>query len=107
MALFDPSELKAWRYCIHTCVVLVNGQAITLDPMNVTGIEIHNDYYGKIFPIFKINLLLDEKDYYTILSNKTSIKIKLRIQKYSKKYQSRKKIIPQGSMISQEEIISY
>ena len=90
MALFDPSELKAWRYCVHTCVVMVNGQTITLDPMNVTGIEIHNDYYGNIFPIFKINFLLDEKDYYTILSNKTSVKIKLRIQKYSKKYQNGK-----------------
>ncbi len=91
MALFDSSKLQSWRYSIYSCIVLVNDEAIQLDKMCVTGIELVNDYFNNTFPIFKLNLILDSDTYYKILNNKTEVKIKLRLQKYYQLYGSNKK----------------
>lgn len=86
MALFNAEDLQAWRYCVQSCIFLINGEANTLDPLCITGMEIHNNYMKDTFPIFKVNFLLTDDIYYKVMANKTSLKIKLRIQKYAKKY---------------------
>lgn len=85
MPLFDSTQLCKWRYNVAECIVKIGDEALNLLPLNVVGIEIHNNYFANTFPIFKLNLLVDETDYYKINANKTTLKIKLRIQKYYKK----------------------
>lgn len=91
MALFNPADLKAWRYVVQSCTMLINGEAVTLESRCITGIEIHNNYLKDVFPIFKMNFMLDETLYYKVLDNKTKIKIKLRLQKYNKNYNGTEK----------------
>ena len=86
MSLFNPDKLQTWRYSVRSCIILINGEVISLSPMCITGIEIVNDYIKNTFPIFKVNFALEEDVYYKILNNKTDLKIKLRIQKYFKSY---------------------
>jgi len=86
MALFNPNDLKAWRYIVDSCIFLINGEAISLDQRCITGIEIHNNYMKDVFPIFKINFMLESSVYYKVLNNKTNLKLKLKIQKYNKNY---------------------
>jgi len=107
MALFKTKELRAWRYNVQQCVLLINGEAISLKPENISGIEIQNNYYTDTFPIFKVNFLLDEDVYYKILKNKTSLKIKLKIQKYNKKYkESDKKNYKNNKKSSRQEYLT-
>lgn len=87
--LYETKDLQAWRYCIGACHIIIGGSVKTLEPMCITGIEILNNYYENLFPIFKVNFLLDSDTYYSVLNKKTEVKIKLRIQKYYKKYDNK------------------
>lgn len=86
MKLFEPRELQKWRYIISSCIIIVNGEAITLEPMCVTGIEIMCDYFKSTFPIFKLNLMLETDVYFKLMQYKNNLSVTLNIQKYYKKY---------------------
>lgn len=80
--LFNPQELQEWRYCIGQCIFLINGEAIKLSELNVVAMEIFNDYANSIYSIFRMNFVLDDATYYKAIKNKTSLRMKLEIQKY-------------------------
>ena len=84
MALFKSSQLRKYKYCVSSCIIMYNGKAESLKPDNVTGMQIINDYIENTFPVFKLNLQIKRKLYYDILKNKNDVKVHLKIQKYYK-----------------------
>jgi len=88
MAFINSEDIKTWRYKVANCVIINGDSATVIEPRCVVSIDIVNDYILNTFPIFKINLVLTDSKYYSILKNKNSLKVKLEIQKYGK-YESR------------------
>ena len=66
-------------------MILIGSEVITLEPMNISGMKVINNYIGNVFPIFFLSLSVNESVYYKILANKNTLYIRLRIQKYYKK----------------------
>lgn len=80
--LFTIDQLRRYRYKIGQCVILAGGEAIALTPPNITGLMILDDYIQNVFPVFKLNLILDSSAFYKISKNKSTLKIHLTIYKY-------------------------
>lgn len=84
MAIFtsDDRFLK-WKYHVAEIYILIPEQEpIQLPNERLVSIGIHNDFENNIFPLFRIELVLEASRYYLILENKDTVKFKLRIQKY-------------------------
>ena len=80
MSLFNSNQLRKYRYKISECMVIIGSEVITLEPMNVTGMKIINNYTSDTFPIFLLNLQVHSEVYYKINENKNILTIRLRVQ---------------------------
>ena len=104
MGLFNANQLRKYRYKIAECMVIIGSEVITLEPMNVTGMKIMNNYTSDTFPIFLLNLQLHSEVYYKINKNKNNLTIRLRVQKYYTK-DGKKKKFADGDYINDEFVL--
>lgn len=82
MALFEGSELKFYRYQVAEFYILVNGETLECPTHELSDISIEEDYESSVYPVFKVEMILPEERYYLVMKNKTTVKFKIRIQKY-------------------------
>ena len=72
-----------YRYKVSSLVIIIPGENdVNVLPGLISDFEIIKDFDNNIFPIFHINIKLDTATYYRILENKTTVKFKLRVEKY-------------------------
>lgn len=75
------SNLETYNYNVQAVqLMLPDKSIINLDPIRISDIELTRDYDNYFFPIFKFTMVLSADIYYTILENKTDIKIRIRMQ---------------------------
>ena len=85
MALFKSSDkFLKWRYHIAELIILYSKKKEEkLGVERLKSLSIYHDYENNLFPIFKMELVLESDVYYDIIKDKKNIKIKLRLQKYN------------------------
>ena len=71
-----------WRYTVSEIYILYPKE----DPEEIpterlTSLMISNDYENNLYPIVRIEIVLEASRYYKIIQNKEDVKFKLRIQK--------------------------
>lgn len=72
-----------YRYKITNCSILIpNTDPVVLSPSNILGFTIEKDFDNDHFPIFNLQLSLNFPQYYNIINNKTTVKFKVRLEKY-------------------------
>lgn len=75
------ANLETYKYNIQAIQLLLpDSSIINLDTIRVSDMELTRDYDNYFFPIFKFTIALSIDDYYTIIENKTDIKMRVRIQ---------------------------
>lgn len=85
MALINETDKYVqWRYSIAEFIVLYPTSTYPIPTERVTALSIIHDYEKNLFPIFKIEFVLESSVYYEIMKNKNTVKFKLRVQKFSK-----------------------
>ena len=84
MAIFTAEDrFLKWNYKVEEIYLLIPEQEpIQLPNERLVSISILHDYENNIFPLFRIELVLEPSRYYLILNNKETIQFKLRIQKF-------------------------
>ena len=93
MALFDTKQVRKYRYRVKEAMILIGSEAINLEPMNVSGMKVVNNYIGNVFPIFFLSLSVDDCTYHKVLKNKDNLDIRLRVQKYYTKDGKKKEYV--------------
>ena len=85
MAFFkDTDKFLKWRYHIDEIIILYSKKKEEkIGTEKLKSLSIMHDYETNLFPIFKIELVMESSIYYDILKDKKDVKIKLRLQKYS------------------------
>jgi hypothetical protein len=79
-----------WRYNVSNIQLIIpEVNIITIPPERLVSISILNDYESYVYPIFKIELVLEPSIYYKILKYKDKIQFHLRIQKYYQRIDSK------------------
>lgn len=82
LVINDLDKFIKYKYSISEFYILINGETRNYPLKNITGFKIENYYEGAMFPIFKLNVVMSDTDYYEIINNKDNVKFKLRIQSY-------------------------
>lgn len=72
-----------YRYMITACDILIpNKDTIRLTTANILGFTIEKDFDNDFFPIFDLKLNINYSQYYTIIENKTTVKFKVKLEKF-------------------------
>ena len=97
MAIFAAGDrFLKWKYRVEEIYLLLPEQEpIRLPNERMVSISIQHDFENNIFPLFRIELVLEASRYYLIVENKETIQFKLRIQKYYREIGSNKKSLQQ------------
>lgn len=75
-------KLSIYNYHMASFDILIPGQqAISVDPGMITSFSKIDDFDNNTFPLFKVNLLLRRKDYFSIIKNSDKAKFRVRLQK--------------------------
>lgn len=73
-----------YRYLLTTCDILIpDKDPIKLTNSNILGYTIEKDFDNDFFPIFDLQLSLTFPQYYTIVENKTTVRFKVKLEKYA------------------------
>ena len=82
MAIAEAKQLKEYMYRVTEFIIMVNGENDSVPTHCITKMSITNNFETDLFPVFKIDAVLNMTRYYNIMNNKNTVKFKLRIQKY-------------------------
>lgn len=84
MAIFKPEDrFLKWKYRLSELYILYPGEEPEKIPTErLTSFAIDHDYENNVFPLVRMELVLEASRYYKIIKNKTEVKFKIRIQKY-------------------------
>lgn len=84
MAIFtDDDRFLKWKYHVEELYLLFPGEEpIELPNIRLASIMITHDYENNIFPLFRIEVVLEPSRYYKIIQQKENVQFKIRIQKY-------------------------
>ena len=92
MAILDEKDVCVrYRYKVSELYILFKDKEHKLPSERLTEIIITNDYLDNLFPIVKCKFSLESSLYYKMISEKDSVRIKIRIQKYYTKEGKTKK----------------
>ena len=73
-----------YRYIVSTCTILIpDKDPIHLENNNILGFAIEKDFDNDFFPIFDLQLSLPYTVYYSIVENKTTVRFKVKLEKYA------------------------
>lgn len=84
----ERDKFVKYKYAIAEFYIIINGVSYDFPIEKVTGFKIENYYEDAIFPIFKMNTVMEASRYYEIIENKDNVKFKVRIQGYYTKNDS-------------------
>lgn len=95
-----PVSTRFYRYVVESLDIIFPNEGIhyTIDGRLVLGLLIERDYDKDMFPVMKLDLSLDTTMYHKIIANNTSVKFRLRIQKYI--YSEDSKIVMKQDIIN-------
>lgn len=84
MAIFtDDDRFLKWKYHVEELYLLFPGEEpIELPNIRLVSMMITHDYENNIFPLFRIEVVLEPSRYYKIIQQKENVQFKIRIQKY-------------------------
>lgn len=89
----DNDILQFYNYEVKDFYFTNKGEKTKISGYKLNSLVIINDYIENIFPIIQIKVTMDSITYYDIISNKDTIKVRLRIQKYTRKPANKQKSI--------------
>ena len=79
--IINPNDkFVKYKYCISEFYIIINGVSTPFPVEKVESFIIENFYEDAIFPIFKLNLMMEASRYFDIIENKDNVKFKIRIQ---------------------------
>lgn len=83
MAIFTTADtFLKWRYTIKEIYLMFpKEEPVEIPTERLTSIMIFNDYENNLYPVFRIEIVLEASRYYKIIKQKNDVKFKLRIQK--------------------------
>ena len=79
----DTDRFVQYRYRVSEFIIMVGGENIKLEPMQIVGMTISEDFETDIFPVFKVQITIEPEVYIKMVKNKDKVKFKVRVQKYS------------------------
>ena len=84
MNIFNSgTNIEKWRYTTKQIgIKLPNTPILTIPNIRLVSMYIEENFETHMFPLFKIKLILEDDLYYTIMRNKDTCKIYLRIDKF-------------------------
>ena len=92
MAILDEKDVCVrYRYKVSELYILFKDKEHKLPSERLTQIIITNDYLDNLFPIVQCKFSLESSIYYKMISEKDTVRIKIRIQKYYTKEGKTKK----------------
>jgi len=79
-----PTSTRFYRYVVESLDIIFPSDGIhyTLDGKLVVGLTIERNYDTEMFPIIKLDVSLNTELYHKVILNNTSVKFRLRVQKY-------------------------
>lgn len=82
-SLFTSDDIfLKWRYTVSEIYILYPKEEPEEIPTErLVSLMILNDYENNLYPVFRIEIVLEASRYYKIIKNKDDVKFKLRIQK--------------------------
>ena len=83
MAIFSNQDrFLKWRYTPAELYILYPGETPDQVPKErLISLMIQHDYEGNLYPIIRIEVVLEQSRYYKIIKHKNDVQFKLRIQK--------------------------
>lgn len=83
MSIYTGAKLLKWHYSIQNIELLVpEEEPYSIPTDRIVSINILDDYEVNVFPIFKVEMILESSIYYKIMKYKNDVQFHLRIQKY-------------------------
>lgn len=82
--------LQLWSYHTAEFKVFVNNKEYDLKN-RLRNISIFNRFETHLYPIFRVELILEPEVYYAIMNNKSTAQFHVRLQKYYRKFGEEKK----------------
>lgn len=77
------TNVEQYRYTIRQLgIKLPNSPIINIQTIRVKEFYIEENFETHMFPLFRINILMEDENYYTILRNKENCQLYIRIDKY-------------------------
>ena len=82
-SLFTSEDIfLKWRYTVSEIYILYpKEEPVEIPTERLVSLMILNDYENNLYPVFRIEIVLEASRYYKIIKNKDDVKFKLRIQK--------------------------
>lgn len=71
-----------WYYKTDSLQFLIQGETINLLPDALLSMSLVHSYDENVFPIFGVEIVVNDKLYYRIIQNKNKLKLRLRVKKY-------------------------
>ena len=79
----NTTKIQKWRYSVKEMHLLIQGQnPYTIPAERVNSMTILNDFENNVFPIFRIEIVLEPSMYYKIIKSKDNVRFHLSIEKY-------------------------
>lgn len=79
----NTTKIQKWRYSVKEMHLLIQGQnPYTIPAERVNSMTILNDFEKNVFPIFRIEIVLEPSVYYKIIKSKDNVRFHLSIEKY-------------------------
>lgn len=84
MIINEKDKILHYYYEVKDFYFTIKKVKTKMHDYQLKSIMILNDYAGNLFPVIQIKMALDAKTYYEIIKNKENVKVKIRIQKYTR-----------------------
>ena len=87
----DKDNYLFYKYRVKTFSIIFSDSVMKIDSERINGIYLLEDYLENLYPVFKIDLALEQSVYYKIIKEKKTVSFSLYIQKYYRKNTEDKK----------------
>ena len=78
----DGDKLATYKYQLTEFYIITDGETDKIPIERIAKFKIENHFENAVFPIFKLELLLEPSRYYNLLKNRDKVKFKVRVQMY-------------------------
>ena len=95
----ETDKILTWKYHMDEFTIIYKEKTYNVLPDKITGISFTGDMEKNMFPIIKINMMIEPSIYKEMVANKNDLKIKLRLQKYSESMDSQEKSLYKDAIL--------
>lgn len=78
----DTDSFLTYRYRISEFYIIYEDETDELPTERITDFKIDHYFEEAMFPVFKLNVMMEPSRYYKIIKNKLTVRFHLRLQKY-------------------------